>query len=251
MNILFVIALPIEARIIKSEIKKINFKNLKVDFLTTKSWTLNTTYHLTNYIKTKNKPDFIVNIWVCGKKYLKDSELIQAYKIQKKSDNKEVICPIYLDFWKLESLLCSDYIVQNKNDLWKFSFVDMESFWVDFVCSQENIPYIILKKPFDEVWKKSKNIDKKTLQKNLENICDYEKLIEKIKFFLEEFWNIEYKKIINLLKEKYKLSFTQTENLKKLINKKVALSKDESTTFKYFQKLDKEVLLKEINNISL
>jgi len=61
--ILFTIALPIEAKIIKQEIKNLALKSCKIDTLITWVWVLNTIYAIKDYIDKNGKPDFIVNIW--------------------------------------------------------------------------------------------------------------------------------------------------------------------------------------------
>ena len=122
----------------------------------------------------------------------------------------------------------------------------MESFWVDYICNIEKIPYIILKKPFDTVWKSSNNLSMIDLENTLINAFDYQKLCEKIKYFLENDTNIEFNKLVLSLKQKHSLTFTQNEMLKKAINKKIAFTKDKNIIFKTFKKMPKDEILKEL-----
>lgn len=265
--ILFTIALPIEAKTIKQEIKNLNLKWIKIDFLITWVWVLNTIYSIKDYIEKNAKPDFIVNIWVCWKTESESEDFFQVYRIKNLSNNKEVICPVYIDFLELHSIACSDKIITDKSELidiqekfqnekvwgkktfskWvyenineqeisffdkkiskfsDFSFVDMESFWIDFIADKEKIPYIIIKKPFDLISKDSLNVSKNELE-NCLIWFDYKKLLNEIEKFILYLENKnDFEEDIKYLKELFKLTFSQTEILKKYFYKQKALNKN-------------------------
>lgn len=247
MLILICAALPSELKIIKEEIKKSNFRWWKIDFLLTWVWVLNASYAIKNYISEKKKPDFIVNIWVCGKITSKWGDFFQVYRIKNISNNREVICPIYVHIFWLESLACSDKIITNTPELWEEIFVDMESFWIDFICEKEKIPYVLIKKPFDRVSKGSKNVSLQDLENTLSEWLDGENIINKIVDFLEKNKkNIFIEEKVLAIKEKFQLTFSETEFLKKYINKEIAFHSDIKKILESFLSAEKKDILKKI-----
>lgn len=243
-KILFVVALPQELKIIKEEIKALK-SPFKVDFLLSWVWNYNVIYTLKDYIFTKWKPDFLINIWVCWTKSENILDFFQVYRIKNNSNNREKISPSFLKILPLKSILSSEKIITDKNDLWEENFVDMESFWVDFVCSREEIPYLIIKKPFDIISENSKKVDLKELQDSLRNF-DYLELFEKIWAFLEENEKESFEKEILIFKEKFRLTFSETEMLRGYINKKISFWGDFSNIFEELGSSDKRSLIKEI-----
>lgn len=224
-NILFVIALPIEANIIKEELKNIKINDIKIDFLISWVGNYNTIFNLNNYILTKNKPDFIINIWVCWK-IINENDFIQIYRIKNASNNKESLPPIYFEILPLKSILSSEKIITSSDEMiWEY-FCDMESYWVDFIANKLNIPHIIIKKPFDLVSNDSKNVDINTLKNSLKWF-DYEKLLNLIVDFLNKNSKFNFE-ILNIFKAKHKLTFSEFEMLKKYFNKEIAFWKTEN-----------------------
>lgn len=246
MNILFCIALPNEQKIIKQEIKNLEIKWIKIDFLLTWVWVLNSVYWVKNYISEKDKPDFIINVWVCGKTNTDFWDFFQVYRIKNLSSNKESLCPLYIENSSIKSIACSDKIITDNNSLWEEKFVDMESFWIDFICDKEKIPYIIIKKPFDMISKDSKKVNIMDLENSL-IWFNWQILINQIIDFLklnQDKKNINNK--IKLIKDKFKLTFSENELLKKYINKNVAFNNNLDKTFENLWNLDKKDLLKSI-----
>jgi hypothetical protein len=62
----------------------------------------------------------------------------------------------------------------------------MESYGFEFVCDKFNLPRIILKVPVDKIGEETKNFDFEKAKKILIENIDYEKLILKIKEFLDK-----------------------------------------------------------------
>lgn len=241
-KILFLVALPQELKIIKEELKTLK-SSFKVDFLLCWVWNYNVINNLKDYIFNKWKPDFIINIWVCWMKSNDFTNFFQVYRIKNLANNKEIICPNYIKILPLKSILSSEKIITDKNELAEENFVDMESYWVDFVCSREEIPFLIIKKPFDIVSDNSKKVDLNDLQNCLKNF-NYLELFEEIENFLEENEKESFEKEILLLKEKFRLTFSETELLKKYINKKISFWERFLDVFEELKKLDKKDLIK-------
>lgn len=244
-KILFTIALPQELKIIKEEVKSLK-TNFKIDFLLTWVGNYNVIYNLKDYIEKKWKPDFIINIWVCGIKNNIFKDFFQVYKIKNFLNCKESICPIFFKFLDLKWIYSSEKVITNKNDLLEENFVDMESFWIDFICSKENIPYLIFKKPFDIIWEKSNNVSIKDLENSLKNFS-YKELFKNIELFLNDNKNENFEEEILILKEKFKLTFSQTEILRKYINKEIAFWDEFKEVYENILCLDKNTLINKIN----
>lgn len=245
MKILFVVALPIELKMIKQEIKKLEIINIQVDFLSSWVWSYNTIYSLKEYIDKNWNPDFIINLWVCGKTDNKNAEFIQIYRIKNLADKKEKICPVYFEFTKLESIACSENIVTDKKDLLDEIYVDMESFWVDFVSTKEKIPYIILKIPFDSVWEDSKKVELKELENKFLNF-PYKELINSVKKYTEKNSKKEIENL-DFYKDFFTLTYSETEILKRNYNKFIAYNLNFKEFFENNKDLPKEKFLEKIN----
>lgn len=237
--ILFTIALPIEAKIIKQEIKNLSLKWFKTDILITWVWILNSVYTIKNYIQEYWKPDFIVNIWVCGQKNENESNFLQVYRIKNISNAKESLCPIYIKNLPLISIACSDKIITQSDEIWDENFVDMESFWIDFICDKEKIPYIIIKKPFDVISRNSLKVDKIELERCL-SWFDYHSLIHQIQDFLSVNKKESFETVIQDFKKNYRLTFSEIEIFKKYINKQVAFWENQKQIFDFLWKLWKK-----------
>jgi hypothetical protein len=67
----------------------------------------------------------------------------------------------------------------------------------------------------------SKKVDLNELKNYLKNF-NYTELFFKIEDFFNQNKENDFEKEINILKEKYKLTFSETEILKKYINKKIS-----------------------------
>lgn len=242
-KILFTSALKQELTLVKERIKNLKVKS-KIDFLVSEIWNYKTIFNLTKFL-SENKYDFVVNIWICW--HLKENSPFQVARIINIWTNKELVPPIPFKFLKLESIACSDKIIYDEKEINNEKYVDMESYWFEFVCDKFKVPRIILKVPFDKIWsKETTNFDKKLLE-NLMNKIDYEKLIEDITWFLDRYKKeeIDFSKFF----EHYKFTFSEKLIFEKLYYKYVSLVWDDFDKFFEENKgLDKKEFLKiEIN----
>lgn len=246
-NLLIISALSIESKEAKKICENIKINNLKINFLTTWVGNLNVVYSIKDYLQKKQKPDFILNIWTCWAKSWENMTSFQVCRVKNLSNNKEALPPIYLKLLRIDEIICSDKVITNKNDLLDFEYVDMESFWIDFICSKENIPFLMLKKPFDVVWNDSKNLNLQDLQKSLLEF-DFENIFLQIKDYLDKnspiFSDLELEKF----KKKYLLTFSEFEIFKKFLNKNIAFWKQKNEILKELRNLEKPQFLQQIKH---
>lgn len=243
-KILITSALSKELNIIKKQIKSLKIYEMDFFYLQTWVWNYNTIFNLTKYLE-KNKVDLVLNIWICW--YKKNyKKFINIARIKNASNNKELIVPQIIDFWDLESIYSSEKVVFDSEIIWDENFVDMESFWVCFVCDNYKLPLIILKVPFDKIWEETKSFDfKKALDFLAQNI-DYKTLFLKIKTYLNsknkeyDFWYyFDY----------FNFTFSEKEIFKKLFFRYKALVwNDFWLYFEKNKKVHKKIFLKDLNN---
>ncbi len=241
-KILFVCALPLELKVIKNIVNSLNIKSLDIKFLLSGVWNYNTIYNLKDYLLKNNKQDFLINIGVCGSIFTVISEYLQIYRIKNLSDSKEKLCPIYFRFWNnLESIASSEKIITDKKDLLWENFVDMESYWIDFICSKEKIPYSIFKIPFDEISSNSKKVSISELEESLKKF-PYEDLLLSLEKYLKN-----QKKVrevdLSFYKEYFKFTFSEFEIFKKKYNKFIAFQKNFLDFFEQNKNLPKKDFL--------
>ncbi len=235
-KILIVSALSGELNPIKKEIKKTKFNGLNISFLSVWIWNYNMILNLSRYLEN-NEVDFVINIWVCW--YTNEKkDFIQVWRVKNISNNKELIVPNIIDFWELESIVSSEKVVYDIEELWWEVYVDMESYWFEKVCESFSLARIILKIPVDKVWDETKNFDFKKAEKYLEKNIDYLKLIKKIQKYLEKN-NLE-KVDLTKYNNYFSFSFTQKIIFKKLYNKYEVLTweKFEEYFYKYIRNLE-------------
>ncbi len=208
-NILFVSALKLELDVIKEQTLQYSEKDFCFKFLLTGVGNYNVIYTLQDYL-TKNEIDFVVNIWVCGVKKETNKKLFQVYRIKNLANEKEALVPIYFQLGELISLGSSEKILTNQENTWE-EFVDMESFWIDFVCSKKKIPYIILKIPFDTISESSKKVNISELRQTMQSF-DVSQLISELQKF---FSFLPMEKSFEKYKKHFSLTFAETEILKR------------------------------------
>jgi len=184
-KVLIVWATSWELKTIIKKIKELNFNNVKFDYLITWMWNYSSIFSLTKYLSKNNDIDFVINIWVCWYKN-KYEKNFQVWRIKNLANKKELIIPNFINFWKIESIASSENIVYDNQIIWEENFVDMESFWIEYVLEKINIARILLKIPVDKIWDETKNFDFEKAKKYLEENIDYKTLIEKIINYLEK-----------------------------------------------------------------
>lgn len=213
MQILIIGALSNELKVIKEELKN-SKKNYQINYLVSWIWIYETIFSLTKYLENKPKPDFIINIWICGYKENKPN-FIQVWRIINLHTLKELLVPIYINFWNIESINCSENIVNDPNFLSE-NYVDMESWAIEFVVNKYRIPRIILKVPIDKIWTETNNFDYKEALNKLKNNIKYKDILEKIFNYLQD---IPKANNFNYLEERYKFSYQELLILKQKISK--------------------------------
>lgn len=241
-KILIIWALSKELNIIKSNIK--NKKNLEIKYLVLWIWNYETIYKLTKYLE-KETPDFIINIWICWYKKNK-KDFIQVWKIFNEQTKKELIVPIFIDFWNISSISTSEKIIE-KTSLISENYVDMESYWIEFIASKYKIPRVILKIPVDKIWKETKNFDYKKALNLLEKNIDINPVIERITTYLDK---LPTKKDYNYIKKFYRFTFQEFEIFKQKIQKYEVVSwKEFEKFFEKNKKLNKKEFIELLSKI--
>ena len=288
-NILITSALSSELKEIKKEIKSLNLKDFSLSYLVSGMGNYNMIYSLTKFLQDNKNIDFVLNIWVCG--YSGQTQrsaptenvnighpqgvplqkngrgepcvhsVIQIWRIKNIVNNKELIVPNFIEFSSIESIACSEKIIYDGEEIWEENFVDMESFWFEFVLEKFNLPRLILKTPVDKIWEETKNFDFDKAKAYLRENIDYKKLFEKIWEFLSPYPNLSPKGRKGYL-EKYFQILNLTESQKtifeKLYNKYEVLVWDDFESYlknffknfkeKKLQKNDVKKFLKELEN---
>jgi len=225
-KILFIWAMPWEVNVIKKKIKEIWKNYINTDFLIIWMWNYETIYNLTNYLYN-NTPDFIVNIWVCWYKENK-SDLIQVIRTFNFWNKKESLIPIFFSFSKLESIFCSEEPIFDNKILIDENYVDMESYWVEFVCDRFKIPRIILKVPTDQIWIETEFFDKDKALKFLWENINYEKLLNEVILYLDK---LPKKDILDKYFGFYNMTFSEKNIFEKLYNEYKIFSKNSFYSF--------------------
>lgn len=243
-NILFVSALKLELDVIKWQTSQYSEKDFCFKFLLIGVGNYNVIYTLQDYL-TKNEIDFVVNIGVCGVKKETNKKLVQVYRIKNLASEKEALMPIYFQLGELVSLGSSEKIITNQESIWE-DFVDMESFWIDFVCSKKKIPSIILKIPFDTISETSKKVDISELKEAMQSF-DVSQLISELQKFFS-FHTAE--KSFEKYKKYFLLTFAETEILKRNYYKFQAFHIDFEAFFNENKAKTKKEFLQLIENQS-
>jgi len=247
MNILVTVAHPNELKIIKENIKNLKLVWVKIYYIQTWIGNYETIYNLTKVIES-NKIDFLLNIWVCWYKE-ENNWVIQVARIVNFWTNKELLVPIIFEFAKLESICCSEKIITSTDELSWEKYVDMESYWIEFLANKYQIPRLILKIPADNIWEKFDiNILKESCEKLWTEI-DYIKLFEKIISYIN---SIPIEDSHDYLREKYYFTFQEFEIIKWKISKFEALTcQSFKEFFEEYWNLDKNEFMKTFDNIKI
>lgn len=241
--ILITSALKVELDIVKKILASHTSKQIGYSFLLTGVGNYNTLFTLQKFLE-KNTIHAIVNIGVCGTKYKDTLELLQVSRIFNIANNKETLCPIYQKVGKLISIASSEKVITSKKDIPE-DYVDMESYWVDFIASHHKIPHWILKVPFDIVWKKSKRVSVKDLGNCLERVPVL-KALKSIESYLEK--NKKMPQNIEKYTEHFRFTFAETEIFKKLLDRCTALELNFNTFYKEHKDEKKEDFLKKLQS---
>lgn len=178
MKILVVAAMPNELKAIKEWIKSANLKeNLNIDYLCCGIWNYETISSLENYLTKNEEPIFIWNIWICGywnSSNEKKSDSIQVASVINIHTEKEMIIPPFLGVAPLKTCFSWENVIYEKpkfkKEVWAIDdemYFDMESWWIEFIASKYKYPRLILKIPFDFLWKETESLKKEKSFKDL------------------------------------------------------------------------------------
>lgn len=238
-KILFTSALKEELNLVKESIKNLKIKS-NIDYLVSEIWNYKTIFNLTKHL-SENKYDFVVNIWICW--YVKEIKPFQVARIFNIVSNKELIIPVPFKFLKLESIGCSDKIIYEEKELRDEKYVDMESFWFEFVLDRFKVPRLIIKIPFDKIWtKETTSFDKTKLDKLIKQV-DYESLLKEIIDFLDKYKKEEID--FSKYHSHYKFTFSEKLIFEKLYFRYSSIIwNDFDTFFETNKDLDKKAFLK-------
>ena len=156
--------MPDELKAIKQWIKSADLKaNLNIDYLCCGIWNYETISSLEHYLTENNEPTFIWNIWICGyrnPKNEKKSDPIQVSNVINIHTEKEMIVPPFLQIAPMRTCFSGENIIYKKPEfkkgIWTIDdemYFDMESRGIEFIASKYKYPCLILKVPFDFIWK--------------------------------------------------------------------------------------------------
>lgn len=259
-KILIVWALSQEINVVKEQIKELWLINFKTSFLTTWIGNYNMILNLTRFLEKNDDFDFVINIWVCwhkeNEKYKEKIinnkwEVIQVWRVFNLANQKELIIPNLIDFWKLSSIACSEKIIYNEDDLEWENYVDMESYGFEKVCDSFSLARIILKIPIDKVWIETKSFDFEKANNLLKNNIEYKLLFEKVYNYLENTFSkqrkIKEKNIIEKYKNNFWFTFSENEIFKRFYYRYLALvNNDFEDYFEENKNLKKTIFLKNL-----
>jgi len=189
MKILLCYATAWEWKIIKEQIKNLNLKiNLDITYLCTWMWMYETIFNLTKVLNNQDF-DIVLNIGVCG--YINERKYpdwpghgrIQVARTVNLTTNKELIVPIFVELGSLESIGCSEKIINVKWEIINYklqtiNYIDMESWAIEYVCDKFRIPRVILKIPVDKIGEEEFNKRKGEIL--LAENLNYWKMIERL-----------------------------------------------------------------------
>lgn len=202
-------------------------------------------YTLSEYLSENTAPDFILNIWVCGKKEATLSGVLQVCRIKNLANDREDLVPIYTKMYPLVSIANSEKVLTDVADLWEETLVDMESYAISFVASKKKIPYAILKIPFDTISESSKHVSIEALQKTM-GVLDMEYVTEKLLQFFEK--NPKRASTVDLEKYRdfFRFTHAESEQFRILTNKFIAFWIDFLQFFERHKDVPKEEFLQKM-----
>lgn len=246
-TILIVAALPVEIQELKRICKSYRVAGVKLKFLCSWVWNYKTLLSLQEYIISQ-KPDFILNIGICGiANATVDTDIFQVARIKNLSNMRELIPPVYVDLYPLRSISCSETIVTDASQMEHELYVDMESYSIDMVSKKYSIAHTLIKIPFDIVGTESKNVSKADIVDYIGKY-DYSEILKKIQIWCEK--NIRELPDWQYYKKYFWLSVTETENFKKCYYKIRAFDYDFYDFFSKNKHLSKKEFFQKVEKIS-
>lgn len=243
-RILILAALPIELTPLKESFNNLSIPWVSFSFLLTGVGNYNSIFEVQKYLDSHQDIDFLLNVWVCGKKWADiSSDMFQVYRIKHLHSQKESLCPIYINTWNLKSIWCSEKVATDSDSLGEERYVDMESYGIDFVAKKKKKPYLLLKFPLDVVSVESKKIDTQEIVTLLGGY-DYQTIVTQILAWCRA--NISEQPLWGKYKKQFWFTVSESEIFKKQYNKLIAFWKDPVTFLQEHSQLWKKQLLQQM-----
>jgi len=188
-----------------------------------KFWLLKTCISANKPIKDLD--GFFNSFWIDNTSQVKSKKWIVRNGLEWWRKDKEG-WESHAEFVLTSGLVEGDNFFQTSWDSFDLFLLDMESFGFEFVAEKFNLPRIILKVPVDTTAEELEKFDFKKALERLENNIDYEKLIVKVKDFLDknkktdEFekyfkilpFSVSEKEIFKFLAKKYQFVIGEFDN---------------------------------------
>lgn len=241
MKIVFIAATSHELRAIRNQVEKVKSHMFDVAFFSLGMGNISATYMLTTYLSEYDDIDFVCNIGICG--YTENKvPLVQIGRTLSASSARELIVPVFFHIAPLVSIESFDLPVLHQKETTE-SYVDMESYGIAYVCEKKQLPHAMLKVPYDKIGSEDMQIfQKDQAMKLLEENVDYVQLLEKIVWYIA---TVPKRQDWKSIRDTLHLTFTEYENLKKLIARYEALSgKDFLSFFEENKHLKKDIFLR-------
>lgn len=161
------------------------------------------------------------------------------------SSGRECIVPVFFTFAPLVSIESHDAPVL-ESSLVTEPYVDMESYGVAYVAEKQQIPHLILKVPYDQIGSAAtRKFDLEVAMQSLETNIDYPALIDALVGYTAR---IPERQDWSHVREYFRLTFTEFENLKKDIARYEALTaRDFRSFFSEHKNLSKKEFLTQLH----
>ncbi len=244
MKILFVAATSHELKIIRKQVELHKKSSVQYLFFSTGIGNIATTYTLSVYLTEHPDIDFVCNIGICG--YLTEHPpVIQIARTVLVSSGRECIVPVFFSFAPLVSIESHDTPVL-ESSLVTEPYVDMESYGVAYVAEKQQIPHLILKVPYDQIGSMAtREFDVEIAMRSLETNIGYPTLIDTLVDYIAR---IPERQDWSHVREHFRLTFIEFENLKKDIARYEALTtRDFRSFFSEHKNLSKKEFLTQLH----
>lgn len=181
MKILVCCATRWELNVVKEEIKHLHLKQrLEIEYFCLWIGNFASMFHLTKkLLEERDTPFLVLNIWVCGHRWATEP-CVQIAKLRYFLHSKEQIVPIICQLFPFVSCVSCDDIAFQQNYEWEPVIFDMESYGIEYVCQELQVPRVYVKVPVDSSWEETQHFDQKKALETLRICVDWEKLLHNL-----------------------------------------------------------------------